>query len=91
MPFQTTAIRKRGRRRIAALVRAGAPCHLCGRSIDLSVPWPDPMSFVVDHVIPTSRGGSDDFDQRRPAHNRCNRTRSADPLGTVGQNSGALG
>ena len=91
MPFQTTAIRKRGRRRIAARVRAGEGCHLCHQPIDLSVPWPDPMSFVVDHLIPTSRGGADDYELLMPAHNTCNRTRSDSPLGTVGRNSGALG
>lgn len=91
MPFATKAIRDRARRRIAAIVRAGAPCHLCGEPIDLSLTYPDPQAFTVDHVVPTSRGGTDDYDQLMPAHNRCNRARSDDPVGTVGRNSGALG
>ena len=89
MPFATKAIRQRARARIAREVRAGAPCGLCGKPIDLNLPWPDPMSFVVDHVVPSSLGGSDDL--LRPAHNQCNRVRSNQPDGSVGRNSGVLG
>jgi 5-methylcytosine-specific restriction endonuclease McrA len=91
MPFATKAIRDRNRKRIAQQVKAGQPCCFCQRSIDLSIRWPDPMSFVVDHATPTSYGGTDHYDQLRPAHNRCNRQRSNLPDGTVGTNSGALG
>ncbi|WP_088818490.1 HNH endonuclease signature motif containing protein [Kytococcus aerolatus] len=91
MPFQTSAIRDRARKRIAARVRAGEPCGLCGEPIDLGLRYPDPRSFVVDHIIPTARGGSDDYTSLRPAHASCNRTRSDGPDGTVGTNSGALG
>ena len=91
MPFATSTIRGRARKRIAARVRAGEPCHLCGEPIDLSLKYPHPMSFVVDHVVPTSLGGSDQFDQLMPAHNAHNNARSNLPPGTVGRNSGALG
>jgi 5-methylcytosine-specific restriction endonuclease McrA len=91
MPFSTKAIRDRARKRIAQRVRAGEPCCFCGEPIGLSVPWPDPWSFVVDHQIPTSHGGSDDHDNGRPSHKRCNEVRSNQPDGTVGRNSGALG
>lgn len=91
MPFPTKAIRDRARKRVARQVRAGAPCVLCGRPIDLSIRYPDPDSFTVDHRVPTSHGGRDDYDLLRPAHNRCNRQRSNLPDGTVGTNSGALG
>ena len=91
MPFATKAIRDRARKRIGRLVEAGEPCCFCGRPIDLSVPYPDPEAFTVDHCVPTSHGGRDDYDLLRPAHNRCNRQRSNLPDGTVGRNSGALG
>lgn len=91
MPFATKAIRDRARRRVAQRVRAGEGCAFCQQPIDLSVPWPDPKSFVVDHAVPTSHGGTDDYRLLRPAHNDCNRTRSNGPDGTVGRNSGALG
>jgi 5-methylcytosine-specific restriction endonuclease McrA len=91
MPFATKAIRDRNRKRIAQLVRAGQPCCFCHQPIDLSLRWPDPWSFVVDHMTPTSHGGTDDYDQLRPAHHHCNGKRSNQPDGTVGTNSGALG
>ena len=92
MPFATKAIRDRARKRIALLVQAGEPCCFCKRPIDLSLRYPDPWSFVVDHSIPTSHGGLDfGEEQLRPAHNRCNTKRSNQPDGTVGLNSGALG
>lgn len=90
MPFQTKAIRDRARRRVAEQVKAGAPCVFCRRPIDLSLRYPDPQSFVVDHGIPTSHGGRDDYELLRPAHNHCNRQRSNLPDGTVSTNSGAL-
>ncbi|OBJ58960.1 HNH endonuclease [Mycobacterium asiaticum] len=92
MPFATKAIRDRARRRIAQRVRAGEPCCFCRRPIDLTVPWPEPDSFVVDHHTPTSHGGADHgHDQLRPVHKQCNERRSNQPDGTVGRNSGALG
>lgn len=91
MPFPTKSIRDRARKRVAQRVRAGEPCCFCGEQIDLSLPWPDPMCFVVDHEIPTSHGGRDDYELLRPAHNAHNRARSNRPDGTVGRNSGALG
>lgn len=92
MPFATKAIRDRARRQVAQRVLAGEPCCLCGLPIDLSIPYPDPWSYTVEHVVPTSRGGQDYGEgQLAPAHFRCNRQRSNGPIGTVGRNSGALG
>jgi 5-methylcytosine-specific restriction endonuclease McrA len=92
MPFATKAVRDRARKRVAIRVRAGEPCCFCGEPIDLSIPWPDPWSFVVDHATPTSHGGEDHGDhQLRPAHKQCNERRSNQPSGTVGRNSGVLG
>ncbi len=91
MPFATKAIRDRARKRIAQQVKAGQPCCFCKQPIDLSLTYPDPWSFVVDHSVPTSLGGSDDYEALRPSHNHCNRQRSNHPDGTIGCNSGALG
>lgn len=90
MPFQSSAKRERARKRIAARVRAGEPCALCGRPIDLSLRYPDPEAYTLDHITPSSHGGSDEYQQLQPAHARCNRERSDQPLGTVRTNSGAL-
>jgi 5-methylcytosine-specific restriction endonuclease McrA len=91
MPFATKAVRDRARKRIAQQVKAGQPCCFCHQPIDLTVRWPDDWSFVVDHTVPTSLGGTDAYELLRPAHNVCNRKRSNLPDGTVGRNSGALG
>ncbi|WP_420123722.1 HNH endonuclease [Nakamurella sp.] len=90
MPFASKAIRDRARRRVARRVMAGEPCVFCKQPIDLNLVFPDPKSFVVDHGIPTSLGGTDNYEGLRPAHNTCNRQRSNLPTGTVGVNSGSL-
>lgn len=48
-------------------------CHLCGNDIDLSIPYPGPQSWSLDHIVPVSRGG----DPLEPAncaeaHKICN-------------------
>lgn len=63
------AIRKRWR-------SIGAPCWLCGKPIDYSLPAGHPMSFEVDEVVPVSKGGDPlDFGNTRPAHRSCNQRR----------------
>lgn len=44
------------------LVTYGRTCHLCGQ----------PGATTADHVIPRSKGGSDDITNLRPAHHWCN-------------------
>lgn len=90
MPFASTSIRDRQRKRIAQRVKAGETCCFCAQPIDLTLKYPEPKSFVVDHSIPSSHGGRDDYELLRPSHNDCNRERSNQPDGTVGRNSGAL-
>lgn len=90
MPFATSAIRERARKRIRQRVQAGEPCALCGRPIDLELAYPHPDSFTVDHITPSSHGGNDHIDGLRPSHAACNRARSNQPDGSVGRNSGAL-
>ena len=55
--------------RLRALVVAtyGRTCHLCGMYIRGQV--------SVDHIIPRSKGGTDDIANLRPAHPRCNSRR----------------
>ena len=75
------------RRKIRARWKAiGAPCALCGKPIDYSLGMvvdrrtgkrrPHPMSFVVDEIVPVSRGGDPlDFSNTQPAHWICNAKR----------------
>ena len=75
------------RDKVRARLRAiGAPCWICGKPIDYSLGMvvdprtgktrPHPMSFVVDEVVPVSRGGSPyDLANCRAAHWTCNARR----------------
>ena len=64
----------------------GAPCALCGKPIDYDLGYIidqatgkkrlHPMAFVVDEIIPVSKGGDPLlFDNTRPAHWICNAKR----------------
>jgi 5-methylcytosine-specific restriction endonuclease McrA len=54
----------------------GANCHICNEPIDLELPRTSRMGLTVDHVIPLSKGGSDELDNLRPAHWICNNRKS---------------
>ena len=75
---QNGARRDALRKRVAA---EGAPCHLCGKPIDYSLPAGHPMSFELDEIVPVSKGG-DPFakDNVAPAHRTCNQRRGNRPL-----------
>jgi hypothetical protein len=71
-----TYLRKR-----AALKRKRLPCWLCGKPIDYSLPYidpitgtPDPRTFSADHVDPVANGGANDG-ELRAAHLGCNKKR----------------
>lgn len=52
-------------------------CGICGRPVDFSLMAPDPMSAVIDHIIPVSKGGHpSDIDNLQLAHWTCNRSKS---------------
>lgn len=77
-----------GGRRAQALTRLvlseyGNQCHLCLRLIRLDLPVGHADGPSADHLVPRSRGGSDDLSNLRPAHKRCNSRRGARPLTTV--------
>ena len=57
------------------------PCHICGQPIDPTLKAPDPWSFVVDEIIPVSRGGDPlSWTNTAPAHRWCNQVKSAHSL-----------
>jgi len=51
----------------------GYLCHLCGGEIEDG-------EFNLDHLVPRSRGGSDEPWNLRPAHRACNVRRGNRPL-----------
>lgn len=47
-------------------------CHICSGLVDMSLPRTSGLGATVDHVIPLSKGGSDEPDNLRLAHWVCN-------------------
>jgi len=47
-------------------------CYLCGEDVDMSLPRRSKFGATIDHVIPLSRGGSDDVTNLRLTHWHCN-------------------
>lgn len=83
LPPRNTSTRDAHRRIIA---RDKPPCGICAEDIDYKLRYPDPGCYVVDHIHPRAKGGSDDLENKQAAHNRCNRAKS-DKLG--GENRSA--
>lgn len=54
----------------------GAVCYLCSEPIDLTVPRTSAMGATVDHIMPLSKGGTDDFENLQLAHWVCNNRKS---------------
>lgn len=70
---QRTAL-DRNRRKIFA---SQTVCALCGRPVDMSLRYPDPMSKTVDHIIPIALGGHpSDLSNLQLAHLSCNLAKS---------------
>lgn len=52
-------------------------CGICGKPVDFSIKYPNPMSPTVDHIIPIDKGGHpSDIDNLQLAHFCCNRAKS---------------
>src|SRR5690625_2973778 len=46
----------------------GDDCYLCGKRIDFTRAWPDPLSPSLDHVIPLTQGGRHVLDNCAMTH-----------------------
>jgi 5-methylcytosine-specific restriction endonuclease McrA len=52
-------------------------CGICGKPVDKSIKYPDPMSPTIDHIIPVSQNGDPiSLDNLQLAHRCCNRRKS---------------
>lgn len=56
-------------------------CGICGKPVDFSIKTPDPMSAVIDHIIPVNgpggvQGHPSDISNLQLAHWGCNRQKS---------------
>lgn len=66
---------KRSVRR-ALLERDAFTCQLCFEVVDRDAHPGAPLYPALDHVVPRSKGGSDDVSNLRTAHNFCNARKS---------------
>jgi len=52
-------------------------CGICGKPVDKTLKFPDPMSPSVDHIIPVSKNGDPvALENLQLAHRYCNRQKS---------------
>ena len=52
-------------------------CGICGKPVDFTKKYPDPMSPCIDHIIPLALGGHpSEIDNLQLAHWWCNRQKS---------------
>lgn len=85
---RNTAQRNKDRARIRA---TKAACHICGEAIDYELHYLEPRSFVVDHVIPLSKGGPDVLANKKAAHRECNSKKRSRLIAPIVRRSGSLG
>lgn len=84
---RSDALRKRHRAQIA---KSRPACHICGKAIDFTLKYPDPMCFVVDHLVPIAKGGADTIDNKKAAHHACNSKKRARDYAPIIRRSGVL-
>ena len=60
-------------------------CRICGKPVDKKLKFPNPLSPVIDHIIPVAKGGHpSDIENLQLAHFCCNRQKS-DKLFNMGK------
>lgn len=62
--------------RLAIYDRDGWVCGFCCEPVDSDARHPDPWAPSLDHIVPRSKGGSDDAGNLRLVHRYCNGVRS---------------
>lgn len=78
--------------RLRARVKATqAACHICGKTIDYTLKYPDRMAFTIDHVVPLHKGGTDTIENVKAAHAACNSKKRARLVAPIVKRSGSLG
>ena len=76
-----SALRASLRRRVIATYDT---CAICGREVDKSLHYLDPLAPEVDEIIPVSRGGSPyDWDNLQLVHRVCNQRKGNRMAGDI--------
>ena len=84
---RSDSLRKKHR---AIISRTKPNCSICGLPIDYELKYPDPGCFVVDHIKPIAKGGSDLISNKQPAHHGCNSKKRARIIAPIIKRSGSL-
>lgn len=59
-------------------------CAICGREVDKTLPYLDPLAPEVDEIVPVSRGGSPyDWNNLQLVHRVCNQRKGNRMAGDV--------
>ena len=53
-------------------LRDGNRCHICEKRIDMRLSGVDPNGPTIDHLVPVSKGGTNDLSNLALAHRKCN-------------------
>lgn len=64
------------------------PCYRCGLEFDWHAPVRTRWRFSADHILPKSRGGSDELSNLLPAHIGCNSARGNGTTRGLGSHNG---
>ena len=76
-PERNPAIRAQWEHNKKIILARESICGICGKPVDKSLRYPDPMSPTVDHIIPVSkRGDPVALENLQLAHRYCNRLKS---------------
>jgi 5-methylcytosine-specific restriction endonuclease McrA len=77
-----------------AILATQDTCAWCGKPVDKSLRYPDPMAPTVDHIIPISKGGHpSDVNNLQLMHFACNVAKGQQILKekNAGQNAEEIG
>lgn len=76
-----SALRNTLRKRVIATYDT---CAICGREIDKTLHYLDPLAPEVDEIVPVSRGGSPyDWDNLQLVHRVCNQRKGNRMTGDI--------
>lgn len=76
-PEKNTATRSQWEHNKKIILATQSICGICGKPVDKSLKYPDPLSPTVDHIIPVSKNGDPvALENLQLAHRYCNRMKS---------------